>query len=85
MNYREAEAALVAAHRRANPRSRAPGIVVYFKNTAKVRQQWCVLCHRAGPTWCGDWPKTKRAEKWAEDHTDLHVFKLLETANAAPS
>ena len=86
MTHREAEVALVAAHRKANPESRAPGIIIYHKNTARVRQQRCILCGKIGPSWCGDWPKTKRAERWAREHVDAHVFiKMAEHSVAAPT
>jgi len=70
---------LLAAYRRANPHSRAVRLVRFVKNGTSVRQMGCILCGGHGPTWCGNWRKTKAAVAWEIDHSEEHV----RVANAA--
>ena len=66
------ETKLVEAHRQANPRSRAISILRYVRNGSKTRQMGCVLCGESGPTWCGNWPKTREAINWEREHKTAH-------------
>jgi hypothetical protein len=68
------------AYRKANPRSRAPGAIIYVKNTAKTKRQGCVLCGARGPSWAAEWRKTRAAETWEAEH-DCSEHILRETYN----
>jgi hypothetical protein len=70
---REVARLLVIAHRKANPSSRAPHIIVRGRNGSRCADEVCVLCRSHGPTWCNQYPKTERARKWAESHAAKHV------------
>jgi hypothetical protein len=65
-------------YRRRNPKSRAPGPIIYHLNGANgPRQKRCVLCGELGPSWCGKYRMTKRAERWEREH-DCSTYLLCE-------
>lgn len=55
-------------YRANNPRSRAPGPIIYARNGSEVRQRVCVLCGERGPTWCARYAITRRAAQWEAEH-----------------
>lgn len=64
---------LVREYRRTHPRSRAVRIIAYDLNTSRRKSERCILCGATGPTWAAQWPKTKAAEQWADEHRRLHL------------
>jgi hypothetical protein len=71
---REIARLLVIEHRKANPSSRAPYIIVRGRNGSSSADEVCVLCRAHGPTWCARYPQTKRAIEWADSHAEKHVL-----------
>lgn len=67
------ERLLVKKHRKENPRSRAVRLVRYCLNTSRRKQEECILCGEVGPSWCSEWPETKQATRWREEHIKMHV------------
>lgn len=68
------EAEWVAAYRSAYPRSRVKSILKYYRNGGNgPRQKVCIVCGKLGPSWCGRWPMTKRAERWHAEHIASHT------------
>lgn len=76
-------ARLLADHRATNPRSRAVGLVRFVRNGGRTKQRGCVLCGANGPSWCGEYKKTKRAEEWELAHAARHVEAAIEAARGA--
>lgn len=68
----EREEQLVNEYRKANPKSRIISILRFIVNTGCRKQKGCVLYGAEGPTWASDWPKTRRAEDWEDEHKHLH-------------
>lgn len=70
----ETEEQMVRAYRARYPQSRVVSMFKYHLNTAHgPKQMQCILCKGLGPTWCGKWYKTKRAEEWERDHRAHHL------------
>lgn len=71
------EQEFIAQYRRANPRSRATGVLVFCKNTSATKQRECLLCGWKGPTWAASYPQTKRAREAEAEHVASHFAKDL--------
>lgn len=64
----EVVARLVSEYRGANPRSRVRDMIRWDATGGKVKSRLCIFCGDVGPSWCGDWPKTKAAHDWEIGH-----------------
>ena len=77
MNRAEAEAALLAAYRAANPSSRATGLCRYTRNGGTAKQRGCILCGAKCPGWSSKWPRTQQSLLWEVEHVAAHADEWL--------
>jgi len=79
----ESDPALKATLRQkrvAEPNARFTSLFRYAVNTSRRRMMECVLCGAEGPTWSGEWPKTKRANDWEVEHREAHLKEIMGAA-----